>query len=1182
MEIQNKELSQSFKTEVNNTSFDESPRLLLPSDFIEREEITKPKENTHSVDTMRLISALELHHIPIARNLALDKGFMQRNRFFVASGEPIRIAIERGYIELAKEMIQAGYVLSNKLTINSIRKGEYKTLTTIIEAALYNPELSELYLWMMIHKGWFAYALQFINTEPKLNYLISVGDVSTLLRDLGLVNKAMKIALDYSFDDIASLMLAVNPQALSPDMVKLALERNNLEFLKKVWTGNLTTQTMVTRKISQKRFWNRIGNRISADDKIIINKYLDVSFILEYLIQNKRMTEAKKVINWPEACEQENVLTIAMKYEEEELALDICNRRKKPISSDNYIECLSYKMWGLAVSLLKFKECRPVVQRKSIQNEITKLVCEGETCYAAAEMLSWVDVGSWNVELTKKLITNSTDMTNKTQKLLMCPHPITFLILMAEFMLRLAPVHIEHSNRCTACAEDFLILAKNIIDSIKEENELQYFLEHRDTHNRTGFTTISQNRFYSLLENSEVASIISKMWVGDKQNYGIVGASTLYRAWNVPGVSEEGLCFFKRMDVTKPYLFQFDQWTTSCSLRFISQGLTTLLLVYYYTMLVHTATVANAWDDITQDETSRGFLRASQVWITGIFIEKILHIIFGLKTNRGWFIDGWVLLDFAVFGMMLIIMLDVGKKYFGEGNNVEEMSTTYFNTLLHGLMLTLIWCRLLSIIITWKSLGPLLRMIWLMIESLIVFLVLFFAAILAYGSVMGYVFKTKRSDELYIGLDYSIRSSFAGALGDFDYTLFTADKTLGEFLMGCYNMISNILLLNLLIAILTDIYERMKLRVDAEYNAVLINYYNKWRWDDNYGFMILLPTPITGFVAPLSISLLLVKSPMKWNFFFSKVAYIMFVLPQFALFAIVSAVYMPLVYLKSFIVFGKTGSRTITKNEVIQIRKNGDDDDSDDSDYMVDGPDDSPQVRTQSFSIIRAISWIIVGIVWVIGAYFRDCMDFWRIIYKDLDELQGESDLSKVQGIVNEKFIRNLQKLLAKEDNEYVPLDEFVNKFIQLDSLSINPTLASDKQAMEERHFLFKEYFSQFVMSQKDLRINISIMKTLLPKKRYYNDKYLTIARHINIPWINKGMKKFLRYTGTINIQGSLIPKNLITGETSQLKKIDQSMRRMVGATYELHSLFNYMKIGMKNLNFHVNKAQPKHGSINN
>jgi hypothetical protein len=77
-------------------------------------------------------------------------------------------------------------------------------------------------------------------------------------------------------------------------------------------------------------------------------------------------------------------------------------------------------------------------------------------------------------------------------------------------------------------------------------------------------------------------------------------------------------------------------------------------------------------------------------------------------------------------------------------------------------------------------------------------------------------------------------------------------------------------------------------------------------------------------------------------------------------------------------------------------------------------------------------------------------------------------------------------------------------------------------------------------------------------------------------------MKKFLRYTGTINIQGSLIPKNLITGETSQLKKIDQSMRRMVGATYELHSLFNYMKIGMKNLNFHVNKAQPKHGSINN
>lgn len=1176
MDLPSKEHSQSFRTEVNTSSFDKSPDIHIQSGFVDREDIGKTKENTHSVETMRLISALELHHLPVARSLALEKGFMQRNRLFVASGEAVRIAIERGYIELAKEMIHAGYVLSNDLTINSIRKGEYKTLTTIIEAYLYNSDLSELYLWMMIHKGWHAYALYFINTEPKLDHLKSVTDASTLLRDLSLVNRAMRIALDYSFDDLASLMLAVNPQALSPEMVKLALERNNLEFLKKVWTGNLTTQTMVTRKISQKRFWSRIGNQISADDKIIINKYLDVSFILEYLIQNKRMGEAKKVINWPEACEQENVLTIAMKYEEEELALDICNSRKKPISSDNYLECLSYKMWGLAVSLLKFKECRPVVQRFNIQNEITQLVCEGETCYTAAEMLSWVDVGSWNAELTKKLISNLSDMTNKTQKLLMCPHPITFLILMAEFMIKLAPVHIEYSNRCTAYADHLLVLAKNIIDSIKEENELQYFLEHRDTHNRTGFTTISQNRFYSLLENSEVASIISKMWIGDKQNYGIIGASTLYRAWNVPGVSEEGLCFFKRMDVSKPYLFQFDQWTTSCSLRFISQGITTLLLVYYYTMLVHSATVGNAWDDISKDETSRGFLRVSQVWISGIFVEKILHIIFGLKSRRGLFIDGWVLLDFAVFGMMLIIMLDVGKNYFGEGNDVEEMSTTYFNTLLHGLMLTLIWCRLLSIIVTWKSLGPLLRMTWLMIECLVVFLVMFFAAILTYASVMGYMYNDKRSDNLYIGLDYSIRSSFAGALGDFDYTLFTANKTLGEIIMGIYNMLSSVLLLNLLIAILTDIYERMKLRVDAEYNAVLINYYNKWRWDDYYGFMILLPSPITGFVAPLSIMLVFAKHPMKWNFFFSKVAYIFFVLPQFAMFAILTAVYMPLVYLKSFIVFGKTGSRTISNNEVIQIKKNGDDDDSDDSDYMVDGIEDNAQVRTQSFSVIRAISWIIVGIVWVVCAYFRDCLDFWRIIYKDLDALQGESDLSKVQGIVNDKLIQNLQKLLTKEDNEYIPLDEFVNNFIQLDSLSINPTLASDKQAMEERHFLFREYFSQFVMSQKDLRISISTMKSLLPKKRYYNDKYLTVARHINIPWLNKGMKKFLRYTGTINIQGSLIPKNLITGETSQLKKIDQSMRRMVGATYELNSLFNYMKIGMKNLNLHLKKIETK------
>jgi hypothetical protein len=66
-------------------------------------------------------------------------------------------------------------------------------------------------------------------------------------------------------------------------------------------------------------------------------------------------------------------------------------------------------------------------------------------------------------------------------------------------------------------------------------------------------------------------------------------------------------------------------------------------------MVVHTATEANVMDDVTQDSTSLIYLRIAQVWITAIFIEEILHIVFGLKTRRGFMMDGWKLVDFLMF-----------------------------------------------------------------------------------------------------------------------------------------------------------------------------------------------------------------------------------------------------------------------------------------------------------------------------------------------------------------------------------------------------------------------------------------------------------------------------------------------------------------------------------------------------
>lgn len=113
------------------------------------------------------------------------------------------------------------------------------------------------------------------------------------------------------------------------------------------------------------------------------------------------------------------------------------------------------------------------------------------------------------------------------------------------------------------------------------------------------------------------------------------------------------------------------------------------------------------------------------------------------------------------------------------------------------------------------------------------------------------------------------------------------------------------LLLNLLIAILSNVYEELITRVDSEYRSVLIQFYNKFRWDDGYGLFILLPSPITWVIAVISPILILSRKPSLWNYFFSKVFYILFVIPQWAIFVGLTAVYVPFVYLRAFIPFGK-------------------------------------------------------------------------------------------------------------------------------------------------------------------------------------------------------------------------------------------------------------------------------------
>lgn len=115
---------------------------------------------------------------------------------------------------------------------------------------------------------------------------------------------------------------------------------------------------------------------------------------------------------------------------------------------------------------------------------------------------------------------------------------------------------------------------------------------------------------------------------------------------------------------------------------------------------------------------------------------------------------------------------------------------------------------------------------------MIQFNVIFFIIIIACTSLFTALQQRNTTTEHYDSFFLSIRTLYSSALGIFNLEIFEEYRHIGEMLLCAFLVISYVLMLHLLIGILTHVYERQKLRVDSEYRAVLITFYEKWHWDD--------------------------------------------------------------------------------------------------------------------------------------------------------------------------------------------------------------------------------------------------------------------------------------------------------------------------------------------------------------
>lgn len=149
-----------------------------------------------------------------------------------------------------------------------------------------------------------------------------------------------------------------------------------------------------------------------------------------------------------------------------------------------------------------------------------------------------------------------------------------------------------------------------------------------------------------------------------------------------------------------------------------------------------------------------------------------------------------------------------------------------------------------------------------------------------------------------------MRTLWAAALATFDMEAFGDYSLVGGTLLMIYLLMSNVMLLNLIIALLTNVYNNLIVRVDSGHHAVVIDYFNRWQWHDNYGLLIFLPSPFTYLVNICLPFLLFQKKTKKTNMFLCKIFHIIYAIPLFVYFFIGSFCYISLCYLRGFAITG--------------------------------------------------------------------------------------------------------------------------------------------------------------------------------------------------------------------------------------------------------------------------------------
>ena len=523
-------------------------------------------------------------------------------------------------------------------------------------------------------------------------------------------------------------------------------------------------------------------------------------------------------------------------------------------TENNFKDIIENCGLDLILLCLHDAECRTILENHSIQETIvSQYLSEGEKMYYGAEMLSYISKTSFDLSLVSKLL-NTIKLSIKKSKIVNCHSPVLTCLLLCEFISYLGEISVHFETKCRRTREDLMLFCRNVQEAKPNDQYVKFLLGQKDSRGRAAYHIAAEIEAYAVLQSPEVGTIVNKMWAGKISYDSIFDYSSIYRFISNQNPDETNpFKSFKAMDSSKSYFHQLALWKESCSIRFIPESVLTVLLIVLYNLFIYFL-VINKSVMANTNELSSGMqvmLITYIVWVICIALNTPLQILYCyLSDKRKYSLDRWGIIDICLVFACFFLLLDTEKvfpSHDDKGHIVPSNGTSDFAFILRATILSinnvLVWLRITSILITYRELGPLIRMIYQLSIYICQYLVVFIIIMICFATFFTTVFfRVSQSFSSYL---VTFTTLFQGFLNNSDCFDFTSYKLFGAVSVLLFVTACGLVLVNGPIALLSNKYTQLSKVVDAAHRSVLITYYRRFKWDKNYGYLIFFAPPLS-------------------------------------------------------------------------------------------------------------------------------------------------------------------------------------------------------------------------------------------------------------------------------------------------------------------------------------------------